>query len=164
MRQGINVKEDERASRPPSGRRATTMPVTTKLKAAAGDTKAVHIEDDDGQAVAIWNLSVLIIPDGKFWFAQGLEINYGAQGDSEEDAKSNFQAGLLDTICLHLRVHGHIEKLLEFAPSRVLVEAAKNKTLIKRFGQVSFHDIADSKVQEALPFSGIDYRVLRQVA
>jgi hypothetical protein len=61
-------------------------------------------------------------------------------------------------------VHGHIEKLLKFAPSRVLVEAAKNKSLRKRFGQVSFHDIADVNVQEALPFSGIDYRVLRQAA
>ena len=137
------------------------MPVTTKLKAAAGDTKAVHLEDEDGQAVAIWNLSVLIVPDEEFWFAQGIEINYGAQGDSEEDAKSNFEAGLLDTICLHLRVHGHIKNLLKFAPSRVLVGAAKNKSLIQRFAQVSFHDIADVNVQQALPFSGIEYRVLR---
>lgn len=142
------------------------MAIRTKLKANAGKTGALHVQQEDKghEAVAIWNLSVLIVPDGKFWFAQGLEINYGAQGDSEEDAKVNFQAGLLATICQHLRVHGNIERLLDFAPSSVLLEAAKNKSLIKRFAQVSFHDIVDSNVQDAIPFNGIDYRVLRQAA
>jgi hypothetical protein len=46
----------------------------------------------------------------------------------------------------------------------ILVIAAKQKSLIQRFTLVSFHEIADSQVQQALPFDGIDYRVLQQAA
>lgn len=143
-----------------------TAVMKTKLKARAGKTGAMHIENKDSgqETVAVWNLSVLIVPDGEFWFAQGLEINYGAQGNTIEDAQMNFQTGLLATICQHLRVHGNIKKLLKFASDEILQEAAQNKALIKRFTQVSFHDIADLSSQQVLPFDGIDYRVLQQAA
>jgi hypothetical protein len=71
---------------------------------------------------------------------------------------------LLATICQHLRMHGNIEKLLKFAPSKVLVEAAKNKSRLQRFTQVSIHEIATGPVQQALPFDGIDYRVVQMMA
>ena len=138
--------------------------ITTKLDASAQDARALHLEDEAHAAVAIWNLSVLIVPDDKFWFAQGLEINYGAQGDTPEEAQENFQAGLLATIKQHLRVHGHIKKLLKFAPDEILNEAAEHKPSIKLFAQVSFHEIVDAKLQMQIPFDGIDYRVLRQAA
>ena len=142
-----------------------TPKVKTKTaKVTKSGAKVAHVAVKDIEGVAIWNLSVLIVPDGDFWFAQGLEINYGAQGTSVEDAQTNFQEGLLATICQHLKVHGNIERLLKFAPSDILVEAAKNKSLIQRFAQVSFHEIADSHVQGLLPFDGIDYRVLQQAA
>jgi hypothetical protein len=136
----------------------------TKLKATGGGAGALHLGHEGSEAVAIWNLSVLIKPDDQFWFAQGLEINYGAQGDTPEEAKENFQLGLLATIDLHLRVYGDIERLLKFAPRRVLQEAAKHKYAIKQFMQVSFHDIARDEVQKAIPFTGIEYRVMRQAA
>ncbi|MGA2215558.1 MAG: hypothetical protein ABSH31_19955 [Bryobacteraceae bacterium] len=138
--------------------------IKTKLSASAQDTHAVHLEDKDAAAIAIWNLSVLIVPDENFWFAQGLEINYGAQGETVEDAQENFQQGLLATIEQHLRVHGHIKNLLKFAPSEILQEAAEHKTSIKKFAQVSFHEILDAKSQLEIPFDGIEYRVLRQAA
>jgi hypothetical protein len=140
------------------------MSLTTKLDASAKDTHCIHLEDQGKAAVAIWNLSVLIVPDDTFWFAQGLEINYGAQGDSPEDAQNNFQQGLLATIQQHLRMHGNIENLLEFAPSRILREAAQHKGSIKYFAQVSFHELLDDKAQQEIPFDGIDYRVLQQAA
>src|SRR5688500_10757407 len=121
------------------------------LKSTKTGARAAHLAGQKMQRVAIWNLSVLIIPDGDIWFAQGMEINYGAQGDSPEDAQANFQAGLLATICQHLRVHGHIEKLLRFAPSEILLKAAKRKPSIQRLDHVSFHEIADVRVQQALP-------------
>ena len=136
----------------------------TKLKATGGGAGALHLEHEGSEAVAIWNLSVLIKPDEQFWFAQALEINYGAQGDTPEEAKENFQRGLLATIDLHLRVYGHIKKLLKFAPTRVLQEAAKQKFSIRQFMHVSFHDITTEEVQRELPFNGIDYRVMRQAA
>jgi len=141
--------------------------IKTKLQAKAGKTAAVHIQHETGavEAVAIWNLSVLIVPDEQHWFAQGLEINYGAQGDTVEEAKENFQAGLLATIQQHLRMYGNIEKILTFAPSSILKEAAQNKNSIKRFATVSFHEVLhDHSAQQAIPFDGIDYRVLLAAA
>src|ERR1700735_2146418 len=138
--------------------------VKTKLNASAQDTHAVHLEAREHAAVAIWNLSVLIVPDEDFWFARGLEINYGAQGDTIEDAQDNFQQGLLATIEQHLRMHGHIKKLLKFAPSEILEEAAEHKSSIKLFAQVSFHEILNTESQLKIPFDGIEYRVLRQAA
>lgn len=145
--------------------KAKTPKVTTKIVKMTGTgAKAAQFAHKNVEGVGIWNLSVLIVPDGDFWFAQSLEINYGAQGDSPEEAQENFQAGLLATICQHLRMHGNIERLLKFAPSNILVEAAKNKARIKRFSQVSIHEIAGGPVQQALPFDGIDYRVLQAAA
>jgi len=140
--------------------------IKTKLKAQAKDAHALHLENEGSghHGVAIWNLSVLIVPDGEFWFAQGLEINYGAQGDTVEDAKQNFQNGLLATINQHLRVHGNIEKILRFAPPEILREAAKYKKSIQHFAQISFHEIMDATAQAAIPFDGIDYRVLKAAA
>jgi|HubBroStandDraft_6_1064221.scaffolds.fasta_scaffold514468_1 hypothetical protein len=136
----------------------------TKLSASAQDTHAVHLEDAEHAAVAIWNLSVLIVPDEEFWFAQGLEIDYGAQGGTVEEAQDNFQQGLVATINQHLKVHGHIKKLLKFASSDILKEAAQHKSSIKLFAQISFHEILDAKTQLAIPFDGIDYRVLQKTA
>ncbi len=127
---------------------------------------ALHEAHEDGEhhAVVIWNLSVLIVPDEKFWFAQGLEINYGAQGDTPEDAQKHFQEGLAKTIHQHIKVHGDIEKLLKFAPSTILREAAQHKSSIKPFAQVSFHEVLDAGSRKSIPFDGIDYRVLQQRA
>lgn len=140
------------------------MAIKTKLKAKGGKAAAVHIDDGTHEAVAIWNLSVLIVPDEDCWFAQGLEINYGAQGDTIEDAKKNFQRGLLATIRQHLKVHGSIERILKFAPSRILKEAADNKASIKQFAHVSLHEILDAAAQKSFPFDGISYRVIQAAA
>jgi hypothetical protein len=139
---------------------------TTKIKKTKSGAVAIQASHADGQhhAVVIWNLSVLIVPDEKYWFAQGLEINYGAQGDTIEDAQKHFQDGLAKTIKQHLRVHGGIDKLLKFAPSAILKEAALHKALIQPFAQVSFHEVLDAKSMKSFPFDGIDFRVLHQAA
>ena len=129
----------------------------TKSQTAA----AVHLQQGGDHAVAIWNLSVLIVPDGDFWFAQALEIDYGAQGSSIEDAKKHFEEGLAATIHQHLKVHGDIQKLLKFAPNEILREAAAKKSSIKPYLQVSFHKVVDEASRKALPFDGIDYRLLQ---
>jgi len=111
--------------------------------------------------VAIWNLSVLIVPGEGRWFAQGIEINYGAQGDTVKDAQEHFQRGLLLTINQHLRMYGNVERMVKFASSEILKEAAQKGCSISRLSRVSFHEILDdAKAREAVPFDGIDYRVL----
>jgi hypothetical protein len=136
---------------------------TMKASPPRKGTAAVHVKDANGEhhAVAIWNLSVLIVPDGKFWFAQGLEIDYGAQGSSLEDAKKNFERGLAGTIGKHLQIYGNINNFLKFAPSEILREAAANKQSIKKYKQISLHEILDTDIQKALPFDGIEYRFLQ---
>jgi hypothetical protein len=126
--------------------------------------RAIHADLPDGehQAVGIGKLRVFIVPDGKFWFAQGLEIDYATQGDTLEEAKQNFAQGLAGTIDLHLQVHGSIDELLK--PSDVLQEAYRKRSSIHYFFHISLHDIG-IKSQLDFPFSGIDfYRIDKEAA
>ena len=108
--------------------------------------------------VGIGNLRVIIVPDGDFWFAQGLEIDYAAQGSTVENARKQFEDGLTATVEEHLRVHGNIEKLLEVAPTEVWKDLLLNTSAIcNRYSQVSVHKL----IREVLPFQGIDYLELR---
>ncbi len=128
----------------------------TKVKTTKTGAIAVEASLKSHKVVGIGNLRVLIVPDGKFWFAHGLEIDYGAQGDSVDDAKRNFQEGLLKTIEMHLKVNGNIDELLTFAPSSVLREASKKKNSIELYMHVSAHEISEEFEQNFL-FAGIDY-------
>jgi hypothetical protein len=142
------------------------MATVKKYKFGKGNKAptAIHAEGtDSSHIVGLGNLRVLIVPDGKFWFAQALEIDYAAQGDSVDEAKKNFQEGLAETIDLNLRMYGTIEKLLESAPSEVLKEASRNRKFIKLYWQVSGHELGDCS-QDPLPFGGIDYYLLSQEA
>jgi len=122
---------------------------------------AIHAKDSTGDhhAVGIWDLHVYIVPDGDGWFAQGLEIDYGVQGDSVEEAKSNFEVGLEGMIDLHLKMDGRIDGLLKFAPMEIIQEALHNRLngAIEGYSQVSLHDVG--RVTSSLPFDGISYLV-----
>jgi len=134
---------------------------TNKYKFGKGKhaTKAIHTDLPDGvhQAVGIGNLRVFVMPDGKFWFAQGLEIDYATQGDTPEQAKDNFAEGLASTIDLHLRTHGNITAILK--PSdilQVIQEAVRSHATIHNFSQISVHDIGIAS-QIRLLFDNIQY-------
>jgi len=115
-------------------------------------TTAVHGTDGQTHIVGIGNLRVIICPDGDGWFAQGLEIDYVASGNSIEDVKENFQSGLKGTISLHLQMTGNIEKLLNPAPREIWRELHRVGTH-HRYSQVSLHD----DMFKHLRFEGIDY-------
>jgi hypothetical protein len=119
--------------------------------------KAAHISEGNKHVVGIGNLRVFIVDDGPFWYAQGLEIDYGAQGDTIEEAKKNFEMGLEQTIDFHLSVHGNIVNMLEPAPPNVLREAARTLQSLERYWQVSIHEVTGIDPQWFLPFEGIDY-------
>lgn len=78
---------------------------------------AVQISDDNCHLVGIGALRVLIVPDGDLWYAQGIEIDYGATGATTDEVKHNFEVGLARTIELHLEKRGTIDGLLKFAPA-----------------------------------------------
>jgi hypothetical protein len=133
------------------------MAKTKKKKASNPDTVALHGHSSDGSfhVVGIGNLRVVIVPDGKFWFAQGLEIDYAVQGSSEQDAKRKFEYGLEATVEAHLMVHGTIEGLLRVAPPEVWKEFLGDPSGKKRlYSQLTSHVL-----QSKLPFDGIHYLV-----
>jgi len=147
------------------------MAVKTKLTARAGKAEAVHVEDKNNErhAVGIWDLHVLIVPDGRFWFPQGLEIDYAAQGDSVSDAKKQFSKGLTATIDLHLKIYGDIRKLLRVAPSEAWQELwTADNVQPKIYSQVSVHEVIPTNVLEAipdpLPFQTVKYAEVQAAA
>lgn len=124
-----------------------------------------HNESGSEHVVGLLNLRVVIVPDGKLWFAQGLDIDYAAQGTSIEDAKKQFEDGFVATVHEHLKVFGTIDKLLSVAPNEVWQEmlyAPKAKHQL--YSQVSTHSIAKEGELEALPFKGIEYLVAAHAA
>ena len=60
------------------------------------------------------SVQVQVIPDGRFWWAEGISVDYGAQGDTVEDSLEHFQIGLNATVRLHLQKFGNTEKLLRW--------------------------------------------------
>lgn len=117
---------------------------------------AFHGKTKDGDSiVGMLNLRVVIVPDGQVWFAQGLDIDYAACGDSLEDVQEAFQQGLHATVGEHLKIYGNIEKLLVPAPASVWTEMYQSQSEGKkyRFFQVSFHEC----LKNVLPFHGIEY-------
>ena len=120
-------------------------------------TSVMHLASDDEHAVLIQSLRVVIVRDGELWFAQGLELDYAAAGNSQEDVKSRFQEGLAATINAHLRTYGSVEKMLKIAP-----QEAWNLWLSEghgyKFDQASFHPTESVGVaQYNFPFKGIAY-------
>ena len=123
------------------------------------ETTALHGAGEDGtHVVGIGDLRVILIPDGDFWFAQGLEIDYAAQGDTVENAQENFQNGLAATIHEHLKVHGNLSRILRLAPQETWADLAFSSTAEPyTFSQVSFHQIPEMQGLPTLPFQGIKY-------
>jgi len=105
------------------------------------------VSTDGTAAVSIGPLRVVVIPDGNVWFAQGLEVDYAAQGVSLEDAKKNFQDGLNISVHENLKRFGTIGKLIRPAPPEVWVEmlygplSAKSKNFM--FVQETVHIIPE---------------------
>jgi hypothetical protein len=129
-----------------------------KKKEKAASAVAFHGETNDGtNVVGIGNLRVVILEDDGTWFAQGLEIDYAAQGDSLEGVKKNFEEGLCATIHLHLKTYSTIERLLKSAPSSVWKEMLYSELSgLQRYSQVSFHRNV-TECMPKLPFEGIEY-------
>jgi hypothetical protein len=91
-------------------------------------------------AVGIRNLRVLLTEEEPgIWVAQGLEIDYAAQGRSAAEVKQRFQDGLRATITEQLKHHRSIKPLLVPASDEVFLEfqAAIEGPVL--YSQISFH-------------------------
>jgi hypothetical protein len=132
-------------------------------KSPAASTSALHAQTSDGNThlVAIGNLRVVLVEEDGAWFAQGLEIDYAAQGNSVEAVKRNFEQGLAATVDQHIRVYGTIENLLAAAPPEVWKDVLHAKCRKKSYSQFTLHE---DVTQQKLPFEGIDYIELEKAA
>lgn len=128
-------------------------------------TTAFHGQGGDGtHVVGIGNLRVALFEEDGFWFAQGMEIDYLAQGDSLEDVKAQFENGLSATINEHLQANGDIAKMLRVAPQEVWTEVMCHKSTTRFFTQISAHAPLQEFPAGLLPFQGIEYLKLKGVA
>ncbi len=83
--------------------------------------EAAHItkNHDDGctHTVGFGDLRVMVLEEDGIWYAQGMEVDYIAQGVTKEDAMRAFEDGLAKTIRANLEHVGHIRGLLQTADS-----------------------------------------------
>ena len=137
------------------GKKEDKMSTEAVYKTTKSGATAVHGQDGQEHLVGIGNLRVIICQDGDQWFAQGLEIDYAADGNSYEEVKDNFQNGLRGTIGLHLQSYGNLDKLLKIAPPAAWKELLTMGQRM-RYTQVSFH-VVDEELSIQFPFAAIDY-------
>ena len=109
-------------------------------------------------SASIGGLRVMLVRENSGeWAAQGLEIDYAAQGLTVEDAKLNFQEGLAATVALHLRTHGTVERMLRIAPQLVWDEFLAGSTRERfSFSDVSIGSVENGRLQ-ALPFDFLHF-------
>ena len=122
-------------------------------------TSIDHVTDGGSKhAVVVNDLKVMLLKDGDNWFAQGLEIDYAAAGQTIEETKKNFEIGFANTIKEHLMMYGNIEKFLQIASQEAWQEFlnAPPETQHMIVSTVQVHDlIEESDLDVKLPFSNI---------
>ena len=120
--------------------------------------RALHLQgDDDSHAVLLDRLRVLVVEQDGHWFAQGVQVDYAADGDSLEDVKRRFETGLCATMGAHIREFGTIEGVLKYAPEEDW-KSLKDPTAFS-LTSLSFHEFGPDwcEVAERLPFTGIEF-------
>ena len=113
----------------------------------------------EDERVNIGNLRVAISEDGGRWFAQGLEIDYAADGTSLEDVKTRFERGLDLTIGEHIRRFRNIDHLLVGAPPESWRDALVG-AMVGRYTCLSVHKVKFSSAMPegvVFPFENIAY-------
>ena len=122
------------------------------IKQTKSGAVSAHAKFGEGDhVVGLGNIRVLICQDGDAWFAQGLEIDYSAQGETKEEVEKIFQDGIIRTVELHLKTYKHINHFLTPAPPSVWKELVANSESY-RYDSVTKHEI-----HESLPYSGFDF-------
>lgn len=119
--------------------------------ASASEGGAAVADPRPPRAGGIGDLRVRVGRDDSLWFAQGLEVDYLAMGDTEPQAKEHFERGLAATAEEHLRIHGHLDHLLTPAPAEAWKEVMKAAAQ----SQVTAHR-TPTRIPN-LPFDGIAY-------
>jgi len=103
--------------------------------------------------VRVLDLRVMVTEEQEgYWFAQGLEVDYAAQGSSWQEVRKAFEDGFTATIDAHLKKFGHLDYFDRRAPQDVWEEYQSAK-FQKLFNSISIHlgraiDRLDIKYQQ----------------
>jgi len=116
-------------------------------KKGSDEPMAVHAQEGENHMVGIGPIRVLLLNDDGGWFAQGLEVDFVASGDSVEEVKHNFGNDLCQTLHENLRVHGSIAPVLKAAPPEFWARYFELSQSLK-YWQVSTHTI---EVKDKMP-------------
>jgi hypothetical protein len=129
---------------------------SSKIKVAKDRSPmAIHGSQGDSHIVGFGNIKVIVCEDDGIWFAQGLDIDYAAEGSSLKNVQENFQNGFSATVGLHLQAFNTIENLLVPAPIEVWKEFTGIGKHFK-FAQIKSYDFSD-ELKSKMPYSGIDF-------
>lgn len=132
----------------------------------------IHQQDDNNQhVVGISDLRVMLVEDDGSWFAQGMDIDYAAQGSTIEEAQENFARGLQLTVRAHLISYGGIDRLLgDPAPKEIWREFQTAVVARKmRYSFVASFDLSEvaddlDKRGLAFPYERIAFMQARKAA
>lgn len=122
--------------------------------------QALHMSDGNNHIVGLKSLKVMLCKDSGMWFAQGLEIDYAACGNTIEETQENFLQGLKLTIQKHLEMHGSIEKMLKVSPQEVWDEYFKSDVIKQKLTTFDFYESQASEEQQIekyVPFKDIAF-------
>jgi hypothetical protein len=103
--------------------------------------------------VQVLDLRVMVTEEQEgYWFAQGLDVDYAAQGSSWQEVRKAFEDGFMATIDAHLKKFGHLDYFRRQAPQDIW-EEYRHAKFQKLFSSISIHlgraiDRVDIKYQQ----------------
>lgn len=132
---------------------------SAETKSSNKKTTFLHAKHEGGDTVACAHLEVVISHDDDFWYAQGRQIDYIAQGHSLDEVQERFMYGLSKTVNAHIKKFGSVDNLLNSAP-----EEAFSKTAIEPTDfTLNFVRVYPKEYESLgmLPFHGLRFATLK---
>lgn len=143
------------------------QPKVVHAASRKGGAKAVHADAGDTHVVILKDIRVFLVPDGSGWYAQALDLDYAAGGNSIEEAKEKFQIGLAETVREHLKYFGSIKKFLVPAPPDDWKEYLDAPESLNLYSTVDAFDLVkqagETIEKEDFPFGEIKFLMRRGV-
>ena len=94
--------------------------------------------------IEIDELNVLIVRVGPGYYAQGIEIDFAACGDSIEDAQRRFERGFFETVSANLARFRDLKRFIKPAPEDIRREFGERVEEDKyTFSSVSVHTLEE---------------------
>ncbi len=101
---------------------------------------------------------MLIVPDGKAFFAQCHEIDYAAQGETLEEVKSNFEKGFSATVFHHLRMFGSLDEMMHPVGGDMWQDLIGSTEGMKfTVSHTALHRVLNKRVEVLSPYQNIEY-------